>query len=261
MSAMAPIVPLPLPPVWLLGDVASSAGNRGGRRKPSKGIIVDLDDTLYPRRRFVQSGFAAIAAYVARRFDVPSDEAFTVLSECASRGEGHNAFQALCRTFHLDAATIPVLVDVFRHHRPNIFLGRGARDMLLDLRAGGWRVAVLTNGLPSVQTRKVEALGLGALVDHVVYAEQVTPGGKPSPAAFTAALERLGTSALQTVALGDDPERDIAGARAIGVGTIRLALPGVTVTPGYDADVVVDMLTEVPRAAASLLQGVARHVA
>lgn len=261
MIAMAPVVPLSPLPVWMLGAVGSSAASRGGRRRATKGIIVDLDDTLYPRRRFVQSGFAVVSAYVARRFDISTDDAFSVLSDCAARGEGHNAFQTLCRTFHLDASTIPALLDVFRNHRPDIFLGRGARDMLLELRASGWKVAVLTNGLPSVQTRKVQALGLGALVDHVIYAEQIVPGGKPAAAAFGAALQRLGTTPLQTVALGDDPQKDIAGARAVGLATIRLALPEVVVTPGHDADAVVEMLTEVPHVAASLLRGVTRHVA
>lgn len=263
MIAMAPVVPFTIPPSWLqVGpDAQLPSAHRAGRWRTPRGIILDLDDTLYPRQRFVQSGFGAVSAYVARTFAIAADDAFTLLSECAARGEQATAFQSLCARFGLDHAVVPVLVDVFRSHEPNIFLGRGAKDMLRTLRADGWRTAVLTNGLPEVQARKVKALGLDQFVDLVIYAEHVATGGKPAQATFRAALRRLGTRADRTVCLGDDPRSDVAGARAAGMSTIRLAVAGVEVESALDADIVVDILTDVPRAAVTLLEGVTRHVA
>jgi 4-nitrophenyl phosphatase len=51
--------------------------------------------------------------------------------------------------------------------------------------------------------------------------------GKPSPAMYQIALERLGTSPAQTLVVGDRLETDIAGAQAIGCPT-ALVLSGVT---------------------------------
>ncbi len=263
MTAMTPVESFNPPPVWLYGAGAAKIPtvDRAGRWRKSRGVIIDLDNTLYPLQRYVQSGFAAVAAHVSTAFGVPQADASALLSRCAARGEQQTAFQALCQQFGLGHETVPVLVEVFRAHRPSIFLGHGARNLLRGLRADGWRLAVLTNGLPSVQARKVEALGLGELVDQVLYAEHFAVGGKPTPAVFLETLRRLGTRLDRTVCVGDDPRCDIAGARSVGLATIRLAVSDEAVAPELEADIVVDSLSDVPQAAAALLEGVTRNVA
>jgi putative hydrolase of the HAD superfamily len=133
--------------------------------------------------------------------------------------------------------------------------------MLKALRAGGWRIAILTNGLPHVQVAKIRALDLRPLVDHVVYAEEYAEGGKPARGPFLEVLRRLGVSADQCVCVGDDPRNDIQGARAVGIRTIRVARPGVKPSPDQEADAVVHMVTEVPARAAALVEMVTAHVA
>ncbi|MEQ1759069.1 MAG: HAD family hydrolase [Vicinamibacterales bacterium] len=229
--------------------------------RPTRGVILDLDNTLYPLGRYTMSGFAAVAAHVASTAHVPADQAYALLANCEANGQRQTAFQSLCHRFDLDAETIPVLIEVFRAHRPRIFLGNSARTLLQGLRADGWQTAVLTNGLPAVQARKAEALGLNGLVDHVLYAEQLAPGGKPARATFAAALRRLGTRAERTVCIGDDPRCDVAGARAAGMATVRITTSLIEVDPSLEADVVVESLDEVRLAASSLLEGVKRHAA
>jgi len=250
-------------PAWLYGGAGIDVPgvDRTGRWRGSRGLIIDLDDTLYPLQRYVRSGFGAVAAHCEHAFGLAAADALAVLTRCASRGEQQTAFQTLCREFSLSSDTVSVLVEVYRGHRPSIVLGQAALDMLRALRAGAWRLAILTNGLPRVQLRKVEALGLVHLVDHVIYADQVAPGGKPAPAAFVEALRRLGTRPDRTVCLGDDLRRDIVGARTSGLATIRLATTGFASASAIDADIVVQSLSDVPRAAVSLLEGVIRHAA
>lgn len=222
-------------------------------RRRRRGLIIDLDDTLYPRERFVRSGFAAVARHVDARFGIPAGSAYAILTRASADGGAGSEMQALCDRFGLDRSVVPTLVDVFRTHTPALFLPAESRAVLDTLRARGWSLVILTNGLPSVQFRKVAALGVAPLVDEVLYAEEHAPGGKPSAAAFRAALRALELDAADCVSVGDDPVRDVGGARALGIATVRLARPDVSVPAAEEADVVIETLTLLPEAAALLL--------
>ena len=65
-------------------------------------VIFDLDDTLYPHVQHVHSGFAAVATYVDRNFDVPAKDAYATLRFARESGNRGNEFQWLCRVHRLD---------------------------------------------------------------------------------------------------------------------------------------------------------------
>ena len=155
--------------------------------------------------------------------------------------------------YGLDAAILPDLLREYNEHRPQLWLTHDALAAVAALRDAGWRTALLTNGDPSVQAGKVRVLGLEALIDHVVYASEYAPGGKPAREPFIEVLRRLEVASHETVMVGDDPVNDIGGARAIGIRTIFLARTGRTAPEGADA--IVHLLSDVPRVAASLLLG------
>ena len=226
-----------------------------------RGIIFDLDDTLYPRERFVHSGMAAVARHVEETWGVPADAAFATLFHATTRGRRGMEFQDLCQRHRLPAEALSGLVQVFRSHLPNLWPAHGAVATLQALRADGWRIAILTNGLPHVQAAKIRALGLRSLVDHIVYAEEYAEGGKPARGPFLEVLRRLGAPADQCVCVGDDPRNDIQGARAVGIRTIRVARPGVQPQAEDEADAVVHLVTDVPARAAALVEMVTAHVA
>lgn len=224
-----------------------------------RAAIFDLDDTLYERVQFVQSGFAAVADELERRFGLPAPWILATLRRARVRGHEGRELQALCADHGLPETLIPELVDVIRRHEPTLTLGSVASAVVAQMRADGWRVAILTNGLPATQRAKVEALGLEARVDAVLYAEEHAPGGKPSRAAFDAALAAVGVPASRAVFIGDDLVRDIQGARAAGLFTVRVPTAGPHRTEG-DADVIA-MLEEVPAAAGRLVKRSGAHAA
>jgi putative hydrolase of the HAD superfamily len=224
-----------------------------------RAAIFDLDDTLYERDQFVQSGFAAVAEAIERRFGLPAPWILATLRRARVRGHEGRELQALCADHGLPDSLIPELVDVIRRHEPRLTLGSVASAVIAQMRADGWRVAILTNGLPATQRAKVEALGLEPRVDAVLYAEEHAPGGKPSRAAFDAALAAVGVPASRAVFIGDDLVRDIHGARAAGLFTVRVAAAGPRRTEG-DADLIA-LLEEVPAAAGRLVKGSGAHAA
>jgi putative hydrolase of the HAD superfamily len=207
------------------------------------------------------SGFAAVARHVEAAHGIPAEFAYRVMSRAHATDRRGQEFQVLCEAARLSHDLAPSLTDVFRRHVPSIWLNHGVADALQRLRATGWRLGILTNGLPSVQFRKVAALELTSLVDEVVYAEEHVAGGKPAAAAFKAALRSLELAADQCICVGDDLVRDVRGACALGIRTIRISRPGVPPAPGADADVVIDSFRQLPDAARLLLDTVTADVA
>jgi putative hydrolase of the HAD superfamily len=247
---------------WVLAPWADATSDKTAAARPvRRGLILDLDDTLYPRERFVRSGFAAVARHLAATQGVSADAAYGVLARAREEGSQGHELQALCDHLGLPHDDVPALLDVYRRHMPSIWLSHDAIDALHSLRASGWRLGVLTNGLPSVQFRKVAALGLTSLVDEIIYAEEHVAGGKPAAAAFRAALNALDLTPDHAICVGDNPVNDVAGARAQGIRTIRLATPAATAPQQDDADVVIADITELPAAAALLLGVVTANVA
>jgi len=78
--------------------------------------------------------------------------------------------------------------------------------------------------------------GAGSILAALEAACYISPyvAGKPSPAMYSIALDRLRMLPEQTLVVGDRPETDIAGAQAIGCRT-ALVLSGVTTPEGADA--------------------------
>lgn len=217
-----------------------------------RALIFDLDDTLYPERRFALSGYAAVAARLAETDGVPARESLRVLVHALAQGHRATAFQRLAETLGIDPARVADWVETYRQHSPRLRLPRSARRMLVGLRQR-WSLGLVTNGLREVQQRKVEALGVDHLVDGVVLAGLTGQGGKPAAAPFLAVCEALSVSPARAVFVGDDLIRDVLGARRVGMKTIRLGLPSRCAGPA-EADVVVERLDQVPEAAERLLQ-------
>ncbi|BCS33498.1 HAD superfamily hydrolase [Luteitalea sp. TBR-22] len=220
-------------------------------------VIFDLDDTLYRERRFVLSGHAALARVVADETGMPARVLFRFLARRFRRHGREGLLQAFCAAYALPVAEVPRYVEIIRTHAPRLRLPRTSREVLAALRGQGRRLGVLTNGLPGTQRAKVAALGLAAHVDVVTYAQEHAPEGKPARGCFVAALRALGVDAGRAVFVGDHPQKDIAGAAALGLRTIWLPdrATAIATTP---ADAVARTLADVPPLVARLLED--RHV-
>jgi putative hydrolase of the HAD superfamily len=219
----------------------------------ARALLFDLDDTLYRERRFMLSGYAAVAANMAVRTGASAEGVLRRLARAAALGGRGSAFQDLCEHHGLDASVVPELVAIYRGHLPRLRLPRTSRLVLESVRRS-WRTAIITNGPPDVQRRKLEALGLSALVDVIVLAHACGARiGKPDAEPFLHALAQLGVLPSRAVMVGDDPRADIGGARTLGIRTIhvrRRRESGVDA----EADAVVESIDQVPALAEYLLQ-------
>ena len=88
------------------------------------------------------------------------------------------------------------------------------------LRTRGVRVGVVSDW-DCTLAEHLARLGLGEWVDAVVVSA-VVGVTKPDPRLFTAALTALGVAADAALVCGDDPARDLAGARAAGIRAVLI---------------------------------------
>jgi len=222
--------------------------------RDARALLLDLDDTLYPLRGFRLSGFRAVALHLAGSHGVDADRAYGVLMRASRESARRTALQICLARFGVSAAIVPDLVEMMRSHRPSIRLPGETRGVLTRLKVG-WRLGIVTNGRPDLQARKIEALGLHALVDTIVLAQEHTRQGKPDRTPFAVALRSLGVAASRAVFVGDDDRCDLFGASRLGMKTVFCGRykSGTFEEPRY-ADAEVATLAALPAVAEALLQ-------
>jgi len=187
-----------------------------------RALIFDLDDTLYPERSYVESGFRAVAGLLAERTGGDHDDYFAFMSKAlANDGRGRIFDDLMTQYPNLQGHTsVGELVEHYRHHRPVIQCYPGVEKLLHRLRQT-YRLAIVTDGLGVMQRRKVQALKLVKLVDEIIYCWELK-APKPDTAGFERAMERLQSNPNHTIVIGDRPDHDLQAAIAIGCRCIRI---------------------------------------
>ena len=218
-----------------------------------RAVIFDLDDTLYPERSYVFSGFAAVAAAFAdllgdataaardmRRFFDPDRRSRVFNALLAERGVDP------------DPELIDRLVAIYRAHAPTIQL-RGDADAALSRLGGRYQLGVITDGPPVQQRAKIDALGLADRVERIIVTGELGSGfAKPHPRAFEMMAASLAVDARRCVYVADNAAKDFIAPNALGWMTIQVRRPDgiyreTPAPPGGAPRFVVEMLDEIDR--------------
>jgi HAD superfamily hydrolase (TIGR01549 family) len=183
------------------------------RTQPIKGVVFDLDDTLYSEKQYVISGYKAVAKLLGDEkladklwdyFEVGKpaiDELLTELG-CMSK-------KAEC-------------LEVYREHEPEISLYDGVAELLHGIKEKGIKVGIITDGRVSGQKKKIYALGLDKLVDDIIITDEL--GGiqfrKPCDIAFRIMQRRWGIPFEQMMYVGDNAAKDFQAPKQLGMRSI-----------------------------------------
>ena len=97
----------------------------------------------------------------------------------------------------------------------------GALDALERLRQRGFRLWLLSNAQRVFTAFELQHLGLGEQLDGIFISSDYGCR-KPDPRFYRALLEEQGLDAESCLMIGNDRETDIAGAKALGMGTLYM---------------------------------------
>ena len=214
----------------ILCDPASRAAlrlqepNFVARRPPGvvRAVLFDLDDTLYPQSSWLDGAWNAVARAAAEH---GADRRLVRRALALVAAEGSDCGRIIDRALALAAPAVPAepLVAAFRAFEAGALEPYpGVRTALAELRALV-PIGLVTDGDVEIQRRKLRALGLEPAFDAVVLSDALgREHRKPSAAPFRAALGELGVPADEAVYVGDHPGKDVVGATAAGLRTIRV---------------------------------------
>lgn len=174
-----------------------------------KAVILDLDDTIYPERDYVLSGYKEIE----RELGISSDKLFKAFKE------GKPAIDTvLSEEGKLDLKD--ECLYIYRNHEPKIEAYDGMKDMIKNLRDKGIFVGIITDGRVNGQNAKLNALKLQ--IDQVIITDEL--GGpsfrKPCDIAFRIMQKHANCDFAKMVYVGDNPVKDFVAPMQLGMQSI-----------------------------------------
>lgn len=174
-----------------------------------KGVIFDLDDTLYSEKEYVRSGYKAVSEYLGGGYEERLWSFFEA---------GKPAIDELLKNLNREDEKSKVL-DIYRFHKPSIHLYDGVVELIDSLRNQGKKVGIITDGRPEGQRNKIEALGLFDKVDDIIITDEL--GGvqfrKPCDIAFRIIQTRWRLPFSEIVYIGDNPAKDFQAPQQLGI--------------------------------------------
>lgn len=195
-----------------------------------KGILCDLDDTLYAYEPCNRAGYAAAQKVAESEFGLNAAEFDSqwkagrqkVHSELAPFAAGHSRLlyaqkfgeQYFGRTnphftLRMEEVYWSVFLDTMKWDNE-------AELFLTEAIARNIPVCIVTDLTTQIQLRKWIRLDLGRFAKYLASSEEAGYE-KPEPSIFKLALEKLNVSAGEAIMIGDSMRKDIEGAKALGI--------------------------------------------
>lgn len=198
--------------------------------KPSiKAVLFDLDDTLFDRskaqrlvlerilQRFPEVFGSLPPERVARAFE-ESDRLAVAEFYAGAPSDGLREMRgrAFLRLLGLREDFADRITTFYLLDYPAIITPVAGAVSLVKTVSRRFPVGIVTNGLPDVQYRKLETIGLRSIFSCIVMSEEVGIR-KPDPRIFQHAAGLLETQPRDCLYVGDSYANDVIGAKRAGM--------------------------------------------
>ena len=224
-----------------------------------KAIIFDLDNTLLDfmkmKRQAVRAG---IESMIEAGLTVDQDKSVDRIFELyeAKGWENQQIFDIFLEEIHgkVDAKFLAAGIVAYRRAREaNLKVSPNVNQTLVSLGKMGLKLAIVSDAPRREAWMRIFYLNLHHVFDIVLTFDD-TGVRKPSPKPFEMALDQLSVKADEAIMIGDWPERDVEGAKQLGIKTIyaRYGDTFGTVESGADWDIndvseILDIVNELNR--------------
>lgn len=180
-----------------------------------RGVIFDLDDTLYLEKEYVKSGYSAIEEFIG--IEGAADKMWTYFEK------GLPAVDM----FLEEVGQLEIkdrCIELYRENIPNITLFDGVEPLIKRLKANGIKVGIITDGRPTGQRNKIYALGLDDKVDDIIITDEL--GGeqfrKPCDISFRIMQRRWKIPFEELIYIGDNIYKDFQAPKQLGMQWIHI---------------------------------------
>ena len=203
--------------------------------KKVKGVLIDLDDTLYPfdepESKALKATYRKVKKTLAVSFEdfladyhAEWDEAFRRLGHVPV---AHHRFMIFLHM--LEKKKVPyayaLAADMHDTFFKTVFScmkpDKKALCFLKECRRQKIPVCVVTDLFAMIQIQKLKALKMMRYVDFIVTNDEIGVD-KPHPLMFKTALKKMGVRAKDAIMIGDSIHKDIDGAKALKIKTYQV---------------------------------------
>jgi len=191
---------------------------------PIKGVVFDLDNTLLDFMKMKQVAVrSAIRGMIEAGLEIDENKSFeNIISLYEEIGwENQKVFNVFLENSvgYVDNKFLAAGVVAYRRAREaNLLAYPNVNKTLIDLTKLGMKLAVVSDAPSREAWMRIYYLNLYHFFDAVVTFDD-SGERKPSSVPFEMALKKLRLKPESSLMIGDWPERDVVGAKKIGMRT------------------------------------------
>jgi HAD superfamily hydrolase (TIGR01549 family) len=222
-----------------------------------KAVLFDVDDTLFDRALAQRKALEIIVRQFPHIFDAfriervakafaDSDRITTADFEAGVPSDGlrHKRSRLFLQLLDIQEDLADAITEVYVRDYPTVDAPISGAVPLVKELSRRFIIGVVSNGLPDVQYRKLEAMKLRQLLSCIVLSEEIGIR-KPNPRIFHHAARLLQLQPSECLYVGDSYDSDVVGAKTSGMLACWLKRGQPVIPDGHaKADLVISSLKQ-----------------